>query len=398
MLIQHINSYKKDFRAEKSRKIMTMTSKQRLLAAMQSEEVDYLPCSIYFNPNLQVDGHTLGGQEGHCRLAIELGTDPYVNVGINNSVHPDVKTECKVEQVKGEDYPVLWQSWQTPEGELNQAVKLTDDIKDWKQINWGDHSASNIYKPLIQTPEDVKRVKYLHSPTTEEDYLNALSQNEKAFDIAGKYKVPTLMTYGEGLALPLFMMGATDLVFFAIDQLEELEKLAQISHEVSMRKIELAKRMNVDILKRFGGYEMTNLFNPEIFEKVVMPKLKKEVEFAHELGLIIYYRVVTGMEPLLKQIASIGFDCIEGGEPHLSNCSLEMWYKGFKGKSSSWTGISSPALLGRGDEKSVRREVRNAVDVFGKTGFILGVTNSIRNHFKWENTLAMVDEWKKMRS
>ncbi len=32
-----------------------------------------------------------------------------------------------------------------------------------------------------------------------------------------------------------------------------------------------------------------------------------------------------------------------------------------------------------------------------EAGFILGVTNSIRNHFPWENTLAMLDEWKKVR-
>ena len=34
----------------------SMTSIERFLAAMRSEEVDYLPCSIYFNPNLIVDG------------------------------------------------------------------------------------------------------------------------------------------------------------------------------------------------------------------------------------------------------------------------------------------------------------------------------------------------------
>ena len=45
----------------------------------------------------------------------------------------------------------------------------------------------------------------------------------------------------------------------------------------------------------------------------------------------------------------------------------------------------------------MRSEVRHCVEVFEKRGFILGVTNSIRNHFPWENTLAMIDEWKKVR-
>jgi hypothetical protein len=49
------------------------------------------------------------------------------------------------------------------------------------------------------------------------------------------------------------------------------------------------------------------------------------------------------------------------------------------------------------DADAVRREVRHYVDVFRRTGFILGVTNSIPQHFPWENTLAIVHEWKKLR-
>lgn len=43
--------------------------------------------------------------------------------------------------------------------------------------------------------------------------------------------------------------------------------------------------------------------------------LRQEVAAAHAAGIMIYYRIVTGMDPLLQDIASVGFDCIEGGEP-----------------------------------------------------------------------------------
>jgi len=74
-----------------------------------------------------------------------------------------------------------------------------------------------------------------------------------------------------------------------------------------------------------------------------------------------------------------------------------MWHDAFAGKACSWTGISTPQLLGGNDPQAVRPEVRHCINVLGKEGFILGVTNSIRNHFPWENTLAMIDEWKKKR-
>ena len=76
---------------------------------------------------------------------------------------------------------------------------------------------------------------------------------------------------------------------------------------------------------------------------------------------------------------------------------METWYDAFAGKACSWTGISTPQILGGSDPEAVRSEVRRAMDVFGRRGFILGVTNSIRNHFPWENTLAMIDEWKTVR-
>jgi hypothetical protein len=74
-----------------------------------------------------------------------------------------------------------------------------------------------------------------------------------------------------------------------------------------------------------------------------------------------------------------------------------MWRDAFAGKVSSWTGVSTPVLIGGRAPEAVRREVRRCVDVFGRKGYILGVTNSIRNHFPRSNTLAMIDEWKKVR-
>lgn len=274
---------------------------------------------------------------------------------------------------------------------------MTPEWGDKQTIHWDDFSASNIYKPLIETPEDVKRVRYIFRGMSETDCQKSLQAQQHVLNLAKAYNIPVHCYYGFGLAMPMFMMGAQNVVYFAMDEPQAFDELAQVIHEVDLRRLELAKRAGVDILKRFGGYEMVNLYNPETFESVVVPRLKKEVEYAHELQLLIYYRVVTGMEPLLDKIASIGFDCIEGGEPYLSRCSLEMWHEAFTGKACSWTGISTPALLGGNDPDTVRREVRHAVEIFGKKGFILGVTNSIRNHFPWENTLAMVDEWKKMR-
>jgi uroporphyrinogen-III decarboxylase len=196
----------------------------------------------------------------------------------------------------------------------------------------------------------------------------------------------------------MFLTGAQNLVYYAIDYPEAFRKLAEIVSSVSIAKIKLLKEMGADFLKRFGGYEQTNFFSPDIFKDVVALLLKDEAGAAKDAGIPMYYRVVTGSKPLLGEIADIGFDCIEGFEPCLDNCTNEEISRYFKGKACIWTGVSSPGHIGADDDSLVRQAVRDAVQTFGRKGFILGVTNSIRNHWPWSNTLAMVDEWKKVRN
>ena len=374
-----------------------MTSRERICAAMRSEDVDYLPCSIYFNSGLVADGYDCSKLTDKTSLAIDLGVDPFVSVGMGHSMHPEVKLSNWQGEGEDESYPILWQAWDTPDGRLTQAVRKDPVREKWQTIHWGDESASSLYKPLVETHEDIDLCRHLIQPMSEEDYAEWLRRNQQAFNVAKTHQLPVIATYGQGLAKILFMMGAEKAVYLAADDPDGFEQLAEMIHQAEMRNIDLAAHRQIDVLKRFGGYETCNLYNPEIYHRVCVPRLKREVEHAHSFGLLIYYRIVTGMEPLLETIADIGFDCIEGGEPRLSQCSLDMWHDNFSGKASSWTGISSPVLLGGKDPQAVRQEVRRCVEVFGKREFILGVTNSIRQHFPWENTLALIDEWKKLR-
>lgn len=377
-----------------------MTPRERIMAAMRHEPVDVLPCSIYFNANLRAGGHDCSTAEGRLHLALELGTDPFLYLPLfSQRYHSDVRVSNWVEERDGEPYPVLWQAWETPAGCLTQAVRMAPECGRWTAIRWCDESASALVKPLIEGPEDVEAFAYLVPPLEDMQAQQLLGNPalHHVMDLAREAQAPTVATYGQGLATLMFTMGAEHAVYFAVDHPEAFDRLAELIHQRELRNIDLAMRAGADILKRFGGYEMTNFYNPDIWRRVCRPRLKKEVDRAHEAGLLIFYRVVTGMEPLLDDIAELGFDCIEGGEPRLSGCSLARWHQAFEGKSASWTGISTPVLLGGSDPEAVRREVRYCVDIFGKRGFILGVTNSIREHFPWKNTLAMIEEWKQRR-
>ncbi|MCK5843622.1 MAG: hypothetical protein KAG97_02870 [Victivallales bacterium] len=374
-----------------------MTSKERILAAMRQEEVDHLPCSIYFNTNLKVDGYDLRDWRERTRLGMDLGTDPVVPLGVPDTPHPEVRTEAWLEDAPDGGDRILFKKFKTPSGTLRIGVRYSDDWTSGMNVPWGDITASNMYEPLIKSPDDVDAFEYIWNPPRSDDSAAVLESRQEILDFADNHSLPIQGYAGFGLAMLMFTMGAENAIMFAIDHPEAFKRLAEMDSRANIERIRLSAEAGVDFVKRFGGYEQTNFYNPTIFREVVLPLLKAEVAAAHEAGIMIFYRVVTGMEPLLEDIASAGFDCIEGGEPCLSKCSLEMWNEAFSGKSCSWTGVSTPVLLGGKDPDAIRTEVRHCVEVFGGKGYILGVTNSIRNHFPWKNTLAMIDEWEKVR-
>lgn len=377
--------------------LTAMTPWERMLAAMRREPVDYPPCSIYFNPNLRVPGYDCGDWRERARLQLDLGADPVVRIAVPDAHDPAVTTRTWTERVPGESAPVLFKEYRTPAGTLRMGVRRTGAWPHGDDIPWGDHSAGHLFEPLIKSPADADAFEHLVRPPGEAELACAEAEIGAVVRFAREKRLAVQGFAGNGLGTLIFVMGAQNAVMFAVDHPEAFRRLAAVDSRAGLARIRLCARVGADFIKRFGGYEQTNFFNPAIFRAVVLPLLRAEVAAAREAGVLIYYRVVTGMEPLLEDIASAGFDCVEGGEPRLGRCPLETWRDAFAGRAASWTGVSTPALLGGNDPEAVRAEVRRCFEVFGRRGFILGVTNSIRAHFPWENTLAMLDEWGKTR-
>jgi uroporphyrinogen-III decarboxylase len=372
-----------------------MDSRERVLAAFRREEVDYLPCSIYFNANLQLPGYELRRAEERLRLGLDLGTDPVLDVGLSSAPGPEVTTRAWVEQ--GEP-PTLFKEFATPAGTLRHGVRLTAEWPHGEDIPWNDFSAGHCLEPLVKTPADVEAFALVHRAPDRDDLERAREGIERGKALARGKGVAVRALAGQGLATLMFVMGAEHMVTFAVDHPAAFRRLAEVDSLVNRARIRLLADAGVDLLKRFGGYEMTNFFSPKIYERTVLPLLAEEVGVAREVGLPIYYRVVSGSGPLLGSIANLGFDCVEGFEPVLDpGCPLAEVKAALAGTSCVWTGVSSPGHLGVEGDGAVREAVRAAVETFGRRGFILGVTNSIRAHWPWENTLAMIDEWKRLR-
>jgi len=163
----------------------------------------------------------------------------------------------------------------------------------------------------------------------------------------------------------------------------------------TMKRIELCARAGVDFLSRNGFYETTDFWSPAQIERFLVPRLRRELELAHEFELPVAYTVCTGIMPMIEQLRALAFDCLFSIEPVLGDQDMSVIARELGPISCIWGGLSAPIHIGEGTPEKVRAAVREFYETFGKRGTILLAGPSIRPHWAWENVMAMIDEWAK---
>ena len=110
-------------------KTSTMTPRERVLAAMKRQPVDYVPCCPLFNSLLEVQRR---GQpwnfpwppdsDGIEYQVESLGTDPVVGAWWMEGVFPEDSVTARVWR----EGQVLHKAYETPSGTLHSAVLAND--------------------------------------------------------------------------------------------------------------------------------------------------------------------------------------------------------------------------------------------------------------------------------
>jgi hypothetical protein len=167
-------------------------------------------------------------------------------------------------------------------------------------------------------------------------------------------------------------------------------------HRINLRAIEILGDLGVDMIRRNGFYETADFYGPSTLARFVGPRVSAEADAARAAGMLTSYTIHTGVMPILDYLAGLTVDSIFG---------LDIAFKGVDPKAvrdklatekSLWIGPSSTFHLWKGPDVT-RAAVRQVFEVFGKRGLILAPGVSSHSIMPWESTLAMIDEWKKLR-
>lgn len=380
-----------------------MTSRERILAALRRQAVDYVPCCVAFNPLEPVT------RKGHAwqfpwpfdaplaeRLAYaveKLGLDQVVDVSIA-LLHPDpvIKSKTWLEGA------VLHKVFQTPAGDLTAAINYNELWPHGMDIPFiSDFNIGHFVKPWIANEADLECFRRLvRMPELNELRTRILPALTQGRALADKYRLATIAHIGLGLTGAQHLFGAESLCLMTIENPGLVDAYLEYEHRLNLRAIEVFGELGVDIVRRNGFYETADFYGPEMLERFVGKRIRREADAARSAGILTSYTVHTGIMPILDYLARLTVDSYFGIDIAFHGVDLARAHKTLSPNKSFWIGPSSTYHLWKGPD-ATREAVRKVFATVGKAGLIIAPCVSAHSIMPWESTLAMIDEWKRLR-
>jgi hypothetical protein len=389
-----------------------MTSRQRLLAALRSQPVDYVPCSFMLFKGLW---NKCGNYLEFLQKQLDLGLDVFVQIpprhpgqtsdsynlhGLPVHYSPEVIIHEWKETDQNERKPILIKEYKTPAGTLRAEVKRDEE---WP---YGDHVPflddfveTRARKFIVEQPDDLKALRYLLVPPSSKDISSFKTDSQPALEFAHQRDLLVAGGWGVGGDLIGWVYGLQKMIYTVHDQPDFIHDLLDLINEWNRSRMKVVLRTGVDLYIKRAWYENCDFWSPKDWRKFIFPILKSDADLAHENGALFGYFITSSCMPLLEMIAEAGVDVIIGLDP--ARWNLNIAREKLAGKVCLWGGVNGHMTIEQGSVESVKAEIQKAIKDFGKSGgFVLSPVDNVRelNEISQNNVDAMIQEWQNLRN
>ena len=388
----------------------TMSSRQRMLAALRRQEPDHVPCSFMIfgavRPLSRDYAETI-----ECQVA--MGLDTFVQIpirpplwendyrslyGMPVSYDPSVRVKEWVERPHGERWPILIKEYHTPAGILRAEVRQTDDWPLGNHIPFlDDYVTPRSRKFIIESDRDVDALRYLLVAPKPAEIAAFQIEAEQAKAQARRHDLLVAGGWGVGADLMGWVYGLQNMIYAVYDRPALMHHMLDLIAGWNQRRMQVVMDAGIDLYIYRAWYENCDFFSPYTWREFVYPHLKEGVDLAHERGILFGYLITASCMPLLDMIAEAGVDVIIGVDP--SEWDMAAVKRKLAGKVCLWGGVNGHLTVEQGTEEAVRQEVRRAISVLAPSGgFILSPVDNVREDapLSRRNVNALIDEWQKL--
>ena len=183
-----------------------------------------------------------------------------------------------------------------------------------------------------------------------------------------------------------------------IEQPDFVAQILEMIHRWNMQRMRVILESGIDLFIRRAWYEGCDFVLPNFFKKEVLPRLKAEVDLAHEYGAKFGYICSSGTKPMLDFYPDAGFDALIGIDPiQGTHTDMPLMKQKLGGQICLWGGVSAAVTVERGTHDEIRAAVGLAIQTLGPDGLILSPVDNITvdDPQTWNNISIFIAEWQK---
>ena len=387
-----------------------MSSRERMLAALDHRKPDHTPCSFMLFNGLKSISKDY---EDFIQRQIDMGLDVFVELpprphvvvndyynlhGIPVRYHPSVAVKEWIERFPDEENPIMIKEYKTPAGTLRTEVRQTGD---WR---WGDHVpflddylVPRSRKFLINVEDDLAALEYLLVEPTPNDVAQFQKDSEPAISLAKKHDLLLAGGWGVGADLIGWVYGLQRMLFSVYDKPAFIKRLLGMIAAWNRKRMEVVLDAGIDLYIKRAWYENCDFWTPNTYREFLAPIIKADVELAHERGARFGYIISSNAMPLLDEFVEVGIDVVIGVDP--AAWDLQATKEILGNKVCIWGGVNGHLTVEQGSQAKIREEDRFAMQQLSPgAGFVLSPVDNVREYSSSikENVATMIDEWQQL--
>lgn len=383
-----------------------LTSRERMLRALNLEETDHIPCCFMSFSALRKRHHENRYEVVKAQRAMGLDAMLFIPSAsrLERPAHPDLRglplrLSPDVETREWRAGDTLHKAYLTPAGTLATHVRLSEDWPHGDHIPFiDDYQIPRAGEPLVAGPQDLAALSYMLTPPRKEDVAAFRQEAHRAHAFTAEQGVLLVGGWGVGMDMANWLCGMQNLMVLMLQQPGFVTDLLEMIHQWNKQRMQVVLEAPVDLYIRRAWYEGCDFVTPQFYRDAILPRLKAEIDLAHEHGAKFGYICSSGTRPMLDYYLQAGIDVLIGIDPIQGTYTdMPLLKEKLGGEICLWGGVSGAVTVEMGTEDEVRVAVQEAIQTLGPTGFILSPVDNITVDapHTWQNIEILIDEWRK---
>ena len=367
----------------------TMTSRERLLTALNNGRPDRLPCQVHSWMPYYLKTYLNGIDQWEAYKKFDMDYVIYADVDVEFD-----KKDLAKWKVERKDLGVdangnkCWEEQiTTPKGKLHHKGAITD-ITVFETEN------------LIKTKEDFEIFNEFWPVPVKIDTTGLKKIKARLGD---KGIVRAFAHYYPGQGSPwqalCFIAGTQESIMWAMDDPQWVHHAMESLLQKSIKFTQLCEGIPSDIVEIGGGAASNTVISPKMFREFCLPYDKRQIEYIHAAGPKVVYHLCGGMMKMADMVIETGSDGLETMTPPLmgGDCNLKEASRLFGDRLFFIGGFDQNAGFENGSPEDAKRLV---FECFEATKDNAGYIVSPSDHFfngNPENIYAFVAAAKECR-